>query len=114
MIRNDGTYKVYIIKFQFPDEKGKNSEWCYAGDAMQFLPKDLTRDKFKEIKDNESFKDLTACGECWQQTGISGTYNRNHCLNVMMKIAEWNPGYRFRLSEVTITQKTKEIVKVEL
>lgn len=30
--------------------------------------------------------EFTSCGECWQKTGIHGTFNKNHALDICKKL----------------------------
>jgi hypothetical protein len=104
MLRNDGEYTIYIIQFK---SKDKFREWYNAGDCGQFLPK-MFKDEHDKLRKKVPLNSLTACGDCWQQTGVSGTYNFDDAVKVMSYIAQITPGREFRVAEVKINQKTTQ------
>lgn len=85
---NDGKFKIYEIEHQQKDGKWVKSNLDYFGYPSDF----------------------NASGECWQRTGVSGTFNLPMVRNGLNWIQKKNPNHRFRLVLVTITQKT-EIVE---
>jgi hypothetical protein len=103
VLRRDGDFIIYIIQFKYKDSE--DNTWHNAGDCGQFLPK-MFRDERLELEKIVPLNSLTACGHCWQETGVSGTYNFDDALKVMSYISQKNPGRKFRVSEVRITQKT--------
>lgn len=102
MLRNDGKYNIFILQFKDREDK----EWCYSGDCDQWLPKKLTREQWEGHVFKGAFRCLGANGDCWQRTGIQGTFVRDEAIRVMHKIAEWNPNRSFRVCELIITQET--------
>lgn len=112
MIRHDGNYKIYIIQFKYNNVKNdKNEEWFNAGNCGQFLPRVFLNEK-ENIYKKVPLDDLNACGQCWQETGIYGTYNYDVAETIMLYIAKLKKGTEFRVCEVNINQTTKQISKV--
>jgi len=107
MVRNDGKYIIFIL--QFIDRQDK--EWCYSGDCDQWLPKNLSREEWEGYVFTGIFRPLGANGDCWQKTGIQGTFSRNEAIQVMHKLAEWHPNRAFRVCELRIEQKTIPITE---
>ena len=106
MLRTDGKYKIYIIMHKYKDE----GEWSRSGECTQWIPKKVVRGKnYDKVK--EVFAPFSASGECWQWTGVHGSYKKRDAVKIMDLISEWTPGHRFRVCEVTIDQKTTTIAE---
>jgi len=84
-MRNDGTVTYYAIEV-FLDRSNK---WANANLDHFGCP-----------------KDFTASGECWQQTGFHGTFDRNVGLSAVQEIAGRNHGHSFRLIRRTMVRET--------
>jgi len=106
MLRTDGKYKIYIIKHRYND----SGEWARSGDCTQWIPRKVVNGKnFKKVQ--QIFNPFKAGGECWQQTGVHGSYKKRDAVKIMDLISEWKPGHRFRVCEVEIDQKTTTIAE---
>ena len=112
MIQNDGEYIIYIIQFKYVDSK--DQDWHNAGSCDQFMKKQLNRKEWERIRFKTPFKNLSACGDCWQRTGVHGTYNLEDATYALIKVSEWNPGREFRVAKVEINQETTQIATMKL
>lgn len=106
-MRKDGKYKIYIVQFLSKDGK----EWSYAGSCDHWFPKGITRKKYEQYAHKGVFSHLNAIGECWQKTGIFGSFHCIDAIRAMDKVAEWNPGRAFRVCKLEIEQKTTQIAE---
>ena len=112
MLRKDGEYKIYIIKFAY---KKQIHKWIGAGDCGIWLvngvPPTSTFDEKHKFLDKYRplIKPFSANGICWQQTGVHGSYIKEDALKIAVKLAEWNPTIIFRVYELNISQKADSI-----
>ena len=113
MLRNDGNYFIYIIKHLY--KRKIRGRWANSGDCAQWLAGKAMSIPF--LKYNEFYKSykhtfnpLTASGECWQETGVHGTYIRKEAIDVFSLVSEWFPEHKFKICSVLIKQKTKNIM----
>jgi len=60
------------------------------------------------------FNHLNAIGDCWQETGISGTYDRDIAIEICSLISSWFPQHSFKVCKVEIKQKTTDIAVFNL
>jgi len=104
MVRNDGDYTIYILEYW--GNIGRKDEWLYAGDGDQFTKGE---DHFKE-----PFRSFGACGECWQETGIHGTYDKQTAFELLVKVAAHTPNRVFRIAELKISQTTTGICEINV
>lgn len=100
MVRNDGFYTIYILQHETVDGK----EWNNSGDGEQWC---RGRGDFRE----EPRRSFNALGECWQQTGVHGTYDRKIALRMMILAACEHPKRKFRITRVSISQKSDVIIQ---
>ena len=85
MIRTEGKFSIYRIEHQW---KGK-SEWVSSIENEQYFP---------------------ASGNCWQQTGVHGTYDLEEAKEAFGKVvAQLDKNRKFRLVRVMIEQ-SKEML----
>lgn len=93
-VRKDGEYVVYVIQTRSANYRG--GEWYNASlDHFGTPP------------------GFSASSECWQTTGIDGTFDRAVGLAGLSAIANKHPGVEFRLAQVNITQKTAEVASMK-
>ena len=100
MIRVDGKFIIYIIKYSWQ----RQDEWIYVGDCGQwYRTKDskIQRTMFK--KRQEPFM---ASGDCWQETGIHGTYDKLEAFDFKSLIEMSWPEHEFDVFELNIEQET--------
>jgi len=115
MIRTDGTFSIYIIKHLYMSKKSNG--WSCSGDCGQWLghmmKKQPTLDERHKLHDSYRplFNKFNACGDCWQETGISGTYSRSDAIDMCDLISLWFPEHKFKVCRVDITQKTIDVVE---
>lgn len=85
MISTDGCYKIYIIELR--TEGYRNGKWFTA-----------SLDHFG------SPPGFTACDECWQRTGVRGTFDEKVGRKGIKWMRKKYPNEEFRLTCVHITQ----------
>ncbi len=90
MLWNDGDYLIYNIQHKQKDGSWGDSSFAYFGQPIDYKRKDS----------------FSACGECWQQTGIQGTYYLDAAKEGLKNIRKNNPKTTFRLVAVYIKQGT--------
>jgi len=86
MIRNDGSYRIYLIQARHP-KTYRNGEWF-----------EVSFDYFG------SPKGFTASDECWQKTGVYGTFDEKVAQAGLKWIKEKHPHTKFRLVRADIMQ----------
>lgn len=85
MLRTDGTYTIYFIQHQY----GDNPKWANS------------------IENEELF---TACDDCWQETGVMGTYDLEEAKRAFGEVVSRLDQKRtFRLAQMDISQKIKPL-----
>jgi hypothetical protein len=99
MLRNDGKYKIYMIRHlaevgAFGRDK---SEWHFSN--------------FDHFGTPIGF---SASGDCWQETGIHGTFDLETGLEGLRWIADKHRGTKFRLVKLTLTRQTETISSMRL
>lgn len=109
MLRNDGFYTIYILQHRY-NQLGK---WTQSGSGFNMnVPTELRFSKKASTGwggSREPFASFTACGKCWQETGVQGTYDVDIAQKLLSIVAEYNPGHAFRIAQVTISQQTNTI-----
>jgi len=109
-LRRDGKYEIYIIKHLWKDDPTK--DWGNSGDCCQWIPKEIMRKHGNDLVYGEGiFVPFGANGECWQRTGINGSYIKEDAIKILDRIAEWNPDHRFKVCKLVIDQVTKDVVE---
>lgn len=106
---NDGKYKIYIIKHLYQDK----GEWAGSGECSQFIPKIKGNPILDRFAFNKLFGPFTASGDCWQKTGIHGSFVKRDAIKIMENIAEWRPEHRFKVCRLLINQVTEDVVEVK-
>ena len=96
MLPNDGSFTIFCVEYQWK-KKGK---WSGAGDCDNFLA-DIPR-KYR----GNPYGALTACGRCWQETCIHGTYNLPTANRMVRKLRKHTSEHKFRVVKVRISQET--------
>lgn len=101
MLRNDGSYTIYVISHNY----GKRDP--------RFRQSSLDHFGYNEKKSDSPKLSLSASGECWQKTGIHGTFDLNHAKKLAKRIAKKNTreDIKFAVQEIVIFQKTFTIFK---
>lgn len=116
MLHNDGKFEIYIIQHNY-ERKGI---WNYSGDCGQWIAhaaEKVTKtyaEKCKFINNHKKLMNpLTACGSCWQQTGVHGTYNYDEAVDLAKFISKYNQDHGFRVCKLNIEQKRVPLVTFE-
>lgn len=109
MIRNDGNYKIYLIKHFSKDypAKGKDTWVTSSLDHFFVRQSDINGSDLKELTPEN--RDFLANGECWQKTGISGTFDRNVALRFKEQLQKKYPERQFSVFELVISQSQQMI-----
>ena len=85
MLHNDGDYIIYLIQHQW---KGKG-DWKVSVENRIEWP---------------------SSHDCWQETGIHGTYNLEEAKQAYGRaVAQLDPDRNFRLAKLTISQKIESL-----
>ncbi len=88
MLRCDGSFLIYKIQHDYHED----GEWTYSNfDTFGTPP------------------GFSASSECWQKTGIHGTFDKIVARDGLFWIRHKNPGTKFRLVSVVISQITQPI-----
>ena len=110
--RNDGNYKIYIIKHLWKD-KPENS-WADSGECCQWIPKEIARRFHDDLVFGKGvFVPFTANGQCWQRTGIHGSFVKEDAIKILKRIANWNPDHRFKVCKLLLNQVTEDILEMK-
>lgn len=100
MLRHDGDFVIYILQHQFR----KTGEWANSGDGEQFC-------KNKKPFTEEPRRSFNACGSCWQQTGVQGSFDKKIAFKMMILCACETPKHNYRIKQVTISQSSDIITQ---
>lgn len=102
MLRNDGKYTIYTIQHQ--DKKG---EW-HSSNIDSFEPKEgrWSSDGSKELP---PWRHFGANGECWQQTGVHGTFEVDDARQLLCLLRKHNKNQQFRVVAVDIWQDSRVV-----
>ena len=89
MLNKDGNYQIYTIQHLPKLEKETEENWVFSN------------------FDSFGFPDgFDACGECWQKTGIYGTFEIFTAKKGFDWIMKRNPDTKFRVVKIFIQQMT--------
>lgn len=116
VLRTDGEWTAFLVEFFCEsDQKHYDNEDCWhrAGDHFQAkVPVELRRNHDGHGKGpmhRQPFHDFSACGECWQETGIEGTYEESRAFDMAELLSKYNPGHKFRVVRIEVSQKRTEL-----
>lgn len=85
MLRNDGDYTIYCIQHDWQND----NDWAYSMENEEYFP--------------------PSC-DCWQLTGIHGTFDIEEAKVAFEKtVVKQDKNRKFRLVRVDIIQSTKVI-----
>lgn len=108
MLFNDGTYEIYIIQTYGHNQTSKLPKKWFTANIDHFLknaPYKLTNIQKSNDKYPEPYRSFTACGDCWQKTGIVGVFNYKVALRMKKLLEKYNEGREFRIAKLTVMQK---------
>lgn len=96
MLRNDGRYVFYILEFKTSDGVWRQLSF----DASWF---DLS--VMRDPKNKAMWDDFSSSGQCWQDTGVHGTYELEFAIKLYCLLRENKQNYyTFRVNKKTIDQ----------
>lgn len=98
MLFKDGTFKFYIIQHHQDDGKWTQSNLDHFKIGKRWND---ARDKVLE-----PYRSFSACGECWQQTGEHGSFDKERAVQLLQNIRRHNPDHEFRIVCVAMAQMT--------
>lgn len=106
MLRNDGKFEIYVLVAKTAGYK--NFEWFdFSIDSVfDKIPKDLLRDGDPHLgKLRQPFRDFAASGECWQKTGVFGSFDyKNACEFARLAKEYCSDMYSFGVKKIVIEQ----------
>ena len=86
LLRKDGDYVIYIA------ERRLNNDWIGVAHDLYGCP-----------------VGFSASGNCWQETGVHGTYDLQAAKKGIRELASKNPDVGFRVVKVTISQHKEPV-----
>ena len=92
MLRNDGKYEIFVI-----EAKSKEGDWFKYN--MDFCA----------YPEGQPYNDFSSSGQCWQETGVHGTYDVEIALKMFLLLQKIKPEYRFRINKYTIQQESEPL-----
>lgn len=105
MLRNDGNYVIYIIQHL----SGKNGWIKSSLDYFAVnIPVRLRWNKM-ETEILQPYRSFSACGSCWQMTGIEGSLCKKTAIRFMNQLRKYNPHTKFRVACIRMSQFTEPI-----
>ena len=103
--RKSGSYTFYRIEMEGENDYG----WFDVSNSGAIISKVPVEERFFEPacsgKHREPFYSFSACGECWQQTGIFGTFDAEIAHSMIFLLSRYNPGRFFRVVKHTIVDE---------
>jgi len=94
MIRKDGRFTIYMIETRSPNYR--SGEWFKA-----------SMDHYYRSKYENGC--MLASAPCWQETNVTGTYDKLRAIDLCAKIQADHPKEDFRVVEVKIEMLTTSV-----
>lgn len=118
-LHNDGDFTIYKVEVLNHYDSGPAwQDWTsmyYGGKSP--VPSIPVRHANKKDRmrghEKEPFQSYTACGDCWQQTGIHGFFDRSKAHKLVELLLKHNPEDQFRIIEQCISQHTRVVLTVK-
>lgn len=108
MIRIDGTFVIYKIQHLVPQAIGLQEKWVGSSLDHFGTPHVTGETRSKGIRKDWCTKNgFSACGDCWQTTGVTGTFELNAASEALAWMCQKWPQSQFRIVKVTISQTTE-------
>lgn len=106
MLPKDGSYTAYIIQhLSCPNGNPFHGVKWVISNLETFAGNLRSEDK-------KVMAPFMSVGECYQQTGIHGTFKQNEALTAVLALAEVNPGRNFRVAQVNIEQSVTPVYEI--
>lgn len=96
LLRTDGEFTIYLLQHKYK----KKGSWTDS--SLDFFH--LGQPAYEGLK-----RPFSASGECWQQTGVCGTYGRGEALAFCAAIAAKYTDHKFRIACVHVVQHTRPV-----
>jgi hypothetical protein len=100
MLRTDGKYEIYTLEFNV---KGEDKWHTLSFDAA-WVTDELYKSKEKV------WAEFSACGQCWQETGVHGTYDVEIAIKLYVLLKQHSlqkEKYMYRVTKKTIRQESE-------
>lgn len=120
MLRTDGKYQIYLVEFLSINPCNKKQKTWHSADYFMTSPtipwniRMTYADKngikpgyYYKSKTKEPFKTFSASGQCWQETGIFGSFSRKIAENMCDILRKYFPKKKFRVSILNISQEIR-------
>lgn len=114
MIRYDGSYVIYYVEFKPKDNDAtiwwdSASWWDISGSGIiSKVPSELrwVNPPGWDGKALDPFESFSSNGDCWQQTGIHGSFDKKYAFDLKNILEQhWYDKYLFRVMQLNITQE---------
>ena len=106
MLRSDGDFTIYVIQHLSRPGGNPFREITWVNSNLDYFVTNVPSDERNAIAP------FMAVGECWQKTGIHGTFNQNEALNAVVALATNNPDYNFRVAELQLSMRTRSVYEM--
>jgi hypothetical protein len=108
MFDNDGKHEIYIIQWKLrePGNSTYHRKWQEINFDSTWVPKEFYKSESKV------WDEFSACGKCWQETSIYGTYDVEIAIKLFLLLKEHSfhkKDYMFRVSKLSISQFTEVV-----
>jgi hypothetical protein len=104
---HDSHFVLYQVQTKHPDS-GRWVDWESAWNFL-FIPripvKYANESDARNGKEQEPFRSFSACGRCWQETGIKGVFDRDQAYRLVDVLLEYNPNATLRVVKVEVRHK---------
>lgn len=103
ILRQDGSVSCFRIEYLASTDP---ANWQDAGNSHSLrhkIPKSLLLTP--EGRDATPFVEFSAAGDCWQETGLHGVFDRDTAFHMLQLLSVHNPGTCFRLVRHQVEQK---------
>lgn len=98
MIRSDGRFTIFIIEFEYTNK----TQWAQISFDVSWVAPDLY------AKHENIWNDFSSSGDCWQQTGVHGTFDVEKAIKLYLLLKDHSiEKYKFRVKKVTIWQESE-------
>jgi hypothetical protein len=103
LLRQDGAYTLYRVEVQWRDGWGSISDNLIAKVPVELRSEDFHTKNYTG-RELEPFQSFSASGECWQKTGIHGTFDKDKAVKMKDLLAASIPECKFRVVQHTVIQ----------
>lgn len=113
-LHNDGDFTIYKVEV-YRDQDWQDWQALYHdGSPVPTVPvRYATKEDQRRGREREPFRSYTACGECWQTTGIEGLFDFSKAEELVNLLLEHNPNLLCRIVKQKISQHTSVVCTVK-